>query len=124
MSGLTKNDDAFINQFVASGEVSQLRENVIAVDATYYLARIREKEPLVTALGGLLAAEKNINEDLDQWKTNDTTPFFIFDGCPVKGEYEQSAKIGREAIAGADAAWALYSNGEAQPAVEGFGFWS
>lgn len=107
-----------------ANDVSQLKDNVVAVDATYYLSRILEHEPLVTALGGLLAAEKNINDDLDKWKANDTTPFFIFDGCPVKGEDELAVKTGREANTGADGAWALYSSGEAVSAVQGFGYYS
>lgn len=108
----------------SANDISQLKDNVIAVDATYYLSRILEHEPLVTALGGLLAAEKNINDDLDKWKANDTTPFFIFDGCPVKGEEELAVKTGREANTGADGAWALYSSGEAVSAVQGFGYYS
>lgn len=96
----------------------------MGVDANYYLARILDHEPLVTALGGPLAAEKNINDDLDKWKANGTTPFFIFDGCPVKGEDDLAVKIGRDANAGTDTAWTLYSSGEATPAVQSFGFYS
>lgn len=107
-----------------TSDTSQLKDNVVAVDATYYLSRILKEEPLVTALGGLLAAEKNVNDDLDKWKANDTTPFFIFDGCPVKGEDDLAAKTGREANIGTDAAWSLYASGEATSAVQGFGGYS
>lgn len=107
-----------------TSDTSQLKENVVAVDATYYLSRMLKEEPLVTALGGLLAAEKTVNDDLDKWQANDTTPFFIFDGCPVKGEDDLAAKTGREANLGSDAAWSLYANGEAMSAVQGFGGYS
>lgn len=98
-----------------------MKDNTVAVDATYYLSGILPKEPLVTALGGPLAAEKTIKDDLDKWKANSTTPFFIFDGCPVKGEDDLAVKVGREANAGAESAWNLYSSGEAVSAVQGFG---
>lgn len=102
-------------------DLSPLKDNTVAVDATYYLSTLLPKEPLVTALGGPLAAEKTINDDLDKWKANSTTPFFIFDGCPVKGEDDLAVKLGREANAGAESAWSLYSSGEAVSAVQGFG---
>lgn len=79
------------------------------------------KEPLVAALGGMLAAEKTVSDDLDKWKANNTIPFFIFDGCPVKGEDDLAVKMGREANAGTDGAWNLYSSGDAINAVNGFG---
>lgn len=91
------------------------------MDANYFLARFLETEPLLTALGGPVAVDKNINDELDRWQANDTTPLFVFDGCPVKGEDEVSISIGREANAGTDDAWARYARGEAIEAVRTFG---
>lgn len=72
-------------------------------------------------MGGPLAIEKNINDELDQWKANETIPLFIFDGCPVKGEDRVSMSVGREANAGTDEAWGRYAQGEATKAVVMFG---
>lgn len=102
-------------------DLSQLKENTTAVDANYFLARFLETEPLLTALGGPVAVDKNINEELDRWQANDTTPLFVFDGCPVKGEDDVSISVGREANAGTDDAWARYARGEAIEAVRTFG---
>lgn len=102
-------------------DLSQLKENTTAVDANYFLARFLETEPLLTALGGPVAIDKNINEELDRWQANDTTPLFVFDGCPVKGEDDVSISVGREANAGTNDAWARYARGEAIEAVRTFG---
>lgn len=118
-----KNDDAFINGLAVAYEASQLKENVVAVDATYYLRLILDNtpEPLVPATGGPLALEDHIEADLDKWKANDCTPLFIFDGCPVKGQDELSIEQGRFANTGTDHAWALYHNAEADLSVKNFG---
>lgn len=102
-------------------DLSQLKDNTTAIDANYFLARFLETEPLLTALGGPVAVDKNINEELDRWQANDTTPLFVFDGCPVKGEDDVCISIGREANAGTDDAWARYARGEAIEAVRTFG---
>lgn len=68
-----------------------------------------------------MAVEKGINDELDNWKANDTTPLIVFDGCPVKGENKVSISIGREAHAGTDEAWASYAAGDAKTAVAAFG---
>lgn len=106
-----------------AGDASQLKDNVVAVDAAYYLARIVERhpEPLVPALGAPLVTGKHIEDDLDKWHANSATPFFIFDGCAVKGQDEVSLKTGLEANTGTDGAWELYSRGEAENAVSNFG---
>ncbi|KUI60288.1 hypothetical protein VP1G_07481 [Cytospora mali] len=121
-----KNDDGFINGLAIAYEASQLKDNVVAVDATYYLRLILENthEPLVSATGGPLALEDRINSDLDKWKANDCTPLFIFDGCPVKGQDELSIELGRFANNGTDHAWELYSNAQAQSSVTNFGLFS
>lgn len=71
-----------------------------------------------------MAAEQSIIDDLDSWKANDTTPLFIFDGCMVKGEYEQTVRLGLEANYGTEHAWNLYAENKAQEAVTNFGTWS
>lgn len=71
-----------------------------------------------------MAAEQSIIDDLDSWKANDTTPLFIFDGCLVKGEYEQTVRLGLEANYGTEHAWNLYAENKAQEAVTNFGAWS
>lgn len=121
-----KNDDGFINGLAVAYDVSQLKENVVAVDATYYLRLILENthEPLVSATGGPLALEDRIEADLDKWKANDCTPLFIFDGCPVKGQDELSIEQGRFANNGTDHAWDLYSNAQAQSSVTNFGLFA
>lgn len=121
-----KNADAFINGLSVPYEASQLKDNVVAVDATYYLRLILENthEPLVSATGGPLALEDRIEGDLDKWKENECTPFFIFDGCPVKGQDELSIEQGRLANGGTDHAWVLYSNAQAQASVQNFGHFS
>lgn len=100
-----------------------MKDNVVAVDATYYLSRLIEgpSEPLVTALGGPLATSQGIQDDLDKWQANSVTPYFIFDGCSVKGQDEVSMKAALEANTGTDGAWELYSRGEAEAAVSNFG---
>lgn len=125
MSSL-KGDDFFISGLAASHDASQLKGNVVAVDATYYLRLLLERshEPLIPAVGGPLALEDCIEVDLNKWKANDCTPFFVFDGCPVKGQDELSLELGRAANIGTNAAWELYNNAQAQPAVETFGLHS
>lgn len=121
-----KNDDAFINGLALSYDALQLKDNVVAVDATYYLRLVLENthEPLVSATGGPLALEDRIEVDLDKWKANDCTPFFIFDGCPVKGQDELAIDQGRFANNGTDHAWDLYSNAQAQSSVTNFGLFA
>ncbi|CAN8095985.1 unnamed protein product [Discula destructiva] len=121
MAGLTKNGDAFISQYLNSIDISSLKETTIAVEANYFLASLLEHEPLITALGGPMAVQKSIDDELDKWKANDVSPFFVFDGCPVKGEDKVSISVGREANTATDEAWARYAKGEAQAAVTAFG---
>lgn len=68
-----------------------------------------------------MGIEKHITDELDKWKSIETTPFFVFDGCPVKGEDKVSISVGHEAIAATDEAWARYAKGDAQAAVAAFG---
>jgi hypothetical protein len=76
---------------------------------------------LLPALGGLTGIQSHIEGDLDSWKANHTTPFFIFNGQSVVGSDDVAIQRGIRAIAGTDEAWSLYFNGQANEAVLAFG---
>lgn len=105
--------------------LSELEDCSIAVDATYYLKTFLDHpsshEPLLPALGGVYGVKKHIEADLDQWQAHKITPFFIFDGQPLKGQDEVSIAKGRKANEKTDAAWSLYVNNRANECVEAFG---
>lgn len=106
-------------------EVSELEDCAIAVDATYYIQVLLDNspshEPLLPALGGLTGIQAHIEADLDSWKANKITPFFIFDGQTVTGQDEVAVLRGREAIKKTNEAWELYFTGQAENAVAAFG---
>ncbi|KAK6951855.1 hypothetical protein Daesc_006380 [Daldinia eschscholtzii] len=118
-------EDHWINEQVASAEVSQLEDCAIAVDASYYLQLFLDNvpyhEPLLPALGGLTGIQSHIEHDLDSWKANKTIPFFIFNGQSIEGEDDVSVQRGKRAIAGTDEAWGLYFQSQANEAVTAFG---
>ena len=60
-------------------------------------------------------------KDLDSWESNNTVPFFIFDGQPIKGQEEVSTKRALRGVEKTDKAWKLYFNGQAESAVQTFG---
>lgn len=105
--------------------MTQLEDTAIAVDAAYYLQLFLDNppyhEPLLPALGGLTGIQTHIEGDLDSWKANKTTPFFIFSGQSVVGQDDVSVQRGKRAIAGTDEAWALYFQSQANEAVLAFG---
>ncbi|RYC64278.1 hypothetical protein CHU98_g1936 [Xylaria longipes] len=105
--------------------VSELEDTTIAVDASYYLqlflANAPYQEPLLPALGGLTGIQTHIESDLDSWKANNTTPFFVFNGQSVVGSDEIAIQRGIRAIAGTDEAWSLYFQSQANEAVSAFG---
>lgn len=106
-------------------ELSELDDCAVAIDATYYLGQILDTtpahEPLLSALGGLTGINTHINQNLDLWKKNNITPFFIFDGQSITGQDEVSLTRGRAANAKTDDAWNLYSQSSAEQAVNTFG---
>lgn len=108
-----------------SADISQLKDNAIAIDAAYYLQLFLDNapfhEPLLPALGGLVGIESHIEFDLDSWATNKTIPFFIFNGQAVEGQNEVSVQRGKKANNKTKGAWELYFNGEANSAVAAFG---
>ncbi|KAH6655124.1 nuclease-like protein [Truncatella angustata] len=118
-------EDMWINDAALNSTAAQLEDTSIAVDASYYLQQFLDlaptHEPLLPALGGLTGIETHIEADLDSWKENNTTPFFIFDGQPVEGQDAISVKRGKTATAKTDEAWNLYFRGEANQAVSTFG---
>lgn len=108
-----------------SADISQLKDNAVAVDASYYLQLFLDNvpfhEPLLPALGGLTGIESHIDVDLDSWQANKTIPFFIFNGQAVEGQEEVSVQRGKKANAKTDEAWDLYFKSEAHSAVAAFG---
>ncbi|KAI4867241.1 PIN domain-like protein [Hypoxylon rubiginosum] len=118
-------EDHWINEQVATAEVTQLEDCAIAVDAAYYLQLFLDNapyhEPLLPALGGLTGIQSHIEHDLDSWKANKTIPFFIFNGQSIEGQDDVSVQRGKRAIAGTDEAWGLYFQSQANEAVTAFG---
>lgn len=121
----TSTEDLWLNEQVQQAEVSQLEDCAVAIDASYYLQlfldHVPYHEPLLPALGGLTGIQTHIESDLDSWKTNRTTPFFIFNGQSVVGQDDVSVQRGKKAIAGTDEAWTLYFQSQATEAVAAFG---
>ncbi|KAI1820628.1 PIN domain-like protein [Xylaria intraflava] len=118
-------DDHWINDQITTAAVSDLEDTTIAVDASYYLQlfliNAPYQEPLLPALGGLTGIQFHIEGDLDSWRANKTTPFFIFNGQSVVGSDEIAIKRGIKAIEGTDKAWSLYFQSQANEAVSAFG---
>ncbi|KAI0875010.1 hypothetical protein GGS24DRAFT_318395 [Hypoxylon argillaceum] len=118
-------DDHWINDQVATAAVSELDDATVVVDASYYLqlflANAPYQEPLLPALGGLTGVQSHIESDLDSWKANNTTPFFIFNGQSIVGSDEIAIQRGMRAIVGTDEAWNLYFQSQANEAVSAFG---
>ncbi|KAI8633053.1 temperature dependent protein affecting M2 dsRNA replication-domain-containing protein [Xylariaceae sp. FL1651] len=118
-------EDHWINDQVATAAISELEDTTVAIDASYYLqlflANTPYQEPLLPALGGLTGIQSHIEGDLDSWKANKTTPFFIFNGQSVVGSDEVAIQRGKRAIAGTDEAWSLYFQSQANEAVSAFG---
>ncbi|KAI8950803.1 nuclease-like protein [Xylaria longipes] len=118
-------EDQWINEQIGTAVVSELEDTTIAVDASYYLqlflANAPYQEPLLPALGGLTGIQTHIESDLDSWKANNTTPFFVFNGQSVVGSDEIAIQRGIRAIAGTDEAWSLYFQSQANEAVSAFG---
>ncbi|KAI0198994.1 nuclease-like protein [Astrocystis sublimbata] len=118
-------EDQWINEQTATANVSELDDTTVTVDAAYYLqlflANAPYQEPLLPALGGLTGIQSHIESDLDSWKSNNTTPFFVFNGQSVVGSDEITIQQGLRAIAGTDEAWSLYFQSQANEAVSAFG---
>jgi hypothetical protein len=83
-------------------------------------------EPLLSALGGLpYGLRSEIEADLDNWKMNGITPFFVFDGLYIIGQEDMALRIAKEATRRSDKAWESYQNAQTEQqlkdAVKGFG---
>jgi hypothetical protein len=102
-----------------------LRDTAIGVDATHYLQLFLDNppyhEPLLPALGGLTGIESHIEGDLDNWKANNTTPLFVFNGQSVVGQDDVFGQRAKRAVAKTDDAWDLYFRSQANAAVTAFG---
>ncbi|KAM3088260.1 hypothetical protein ACMFMG_002314 [Clarireedia jacksonii] len=96
----------------------------IGVEATAYLSNLLKgpaDEPLLAALGGSpMGLRQHIENDLDKWKENNITPFFVFEGQAVVGKNEMTMHNLRAAIGGTQEAWALYNEGNPTDAVAAF----
>ncbi|KAI0434696.1 nuclease-like protein [Xylaria sp. FL1042] len=118
-------EDHWINDQCGTVPVSELEDTTVAIDAAYYLQHSLDTppahEPLLPALGGLTGIQSHLENDLDNWKANKTTPFFIFNGQSVVGSDEIAIQRGMTAIAGTDEAWSLYFQSQANAAVSAFG---
>jgi len=104
--------------------VAELVDCAIAVDATYFLLLhidVTGHEPLLPALGGLTGIHARIEQELQQWKDHNVTPFFIFDGQPITGQDEVTVMRSKELHKRTNEAWTLYDNGKAVDAVSAFG---
>ncbi|SPQ21129.1 59aa6d8f-db14-430c-9cc9-ef2153efa8f4 [Thermothielavioides terrestris] len=117
--------DPFIYNQAVAHPLSEIEDCAIAVDATYYLQLhldvLPNNEPLLPALGGLTGIQGRIESELDQWKANNVTPFFIFDGQSMTGQDDAAVRLGRRNNAKTDISWDLYFNGRADEAVTAFG---
>ncbi|KAF9881057.1 putative XPG domain-containing protein [Colletotrichum karsti] len=118
-------EDAWINNHASTHNVSELDDCAIAIDATYYLQLFLDTppahEPLLPALGGMTGIEYHLRADIEQWKANNITPFFIFDGQSLAGQEEVAVQRGKLANQKTNEAWSLYFNSEAEKAVTAFG---
>ncbi|KAL2130193.1 hypothetical protein VTI74DRAFT_6782 [Chaetomium olivicolor] len=117
--------DPFIYNQGVNYPLSEIEDCAIAVEATYYLQLhldyFANNEPLLPALGGLTGIQGRIENELDQWKANRVTPFFIFDGQSMVGQDEAAVKPGLANNMKTDVAWDLYFNSRADEAVAAFG---
>lgn len=106
-------------------DVAELEDCAIGVDASYYLKQLLDssaaREPLLSALGGLTGFQAHIKDSLDAWAKHNIIPFFVFDGQSVTGQDEITLKRALAANRKTDEAWNLYSNSEAEAAVQAFG---
>ena len=106
--------------------ISDMRDAYIGVEAVHWLQCLLDNppahEPLLAALGGdPIALKKNIEIELDLWKSNSITPVFVFEGQATAGKEEtalQKAKIG---LANTQKAWDLYAENQPEEAVKKFG---
>ncbi len=83
-------------------------------------------EPLLSALGGLpYGLRSEIEADLDDWKTHEVAPLFVFDGLYIIGQEDMALRIAKEASRRSDKAWESYQNAKSEQqlkdAVKGFG---
>jgi hypothetical protein len=96
----------------------------IGVEATAYLSNLLKgpaDEPLLAALGGCpMGLRQHIENDLDKWKENTITPFFVFEGQAVVGKNEMTMHNLKAAIGDTQHAWALYNDGNPTDAVAAF----
>jgi hypothetical protein len=106
--------------------LTDMENAVIGVEATAYLQHMIEEppthEPLLAALGGEpIALKEHIERELDNWKKNNMTPLFVFEGQSTVGSDEVALSHAAEALSKTTRAWTLYSDNEPGDAVKTFG---
>lgn len=98
----------------------------IGVEATNYLQHMIENtpshEPLLAALGGdPIGLKQHIATELDQWKANSMTPFFVFDGQSIVGKDDMTLRNSKASLIKTQNAWDLYAQSHPEEAVKTFG---
>lgn len=98
----------------------------IGLEAVYYLQCLIDSppahEPLLAALGGdPIALKKNIEAELDLWKSNGMTPVFVFEGQATVGKEEVALQKAKAGLVQTQKAWDLYAENQPEAAVLKFG---
>lgn len=103
---------------------SDLAGAVLAIEADFYLDRLlstTSKEPLLAALGGIpFGLTEQIKSELRALQDANITPIFVFKGLETGRRSVQYKEANDVALANAEA-WDLYSQHQAERAVETFG---
>jgi hypothetical protein len=106
--------------------LAELENAVIGVEASHYLQTLIDRppthEPLLAALGGdPMTFKSHIENELKQWKDNNMTPLFVFDGQTNVGRDEISLRKAKAALVETQDAWRLYADNQPDEAVKAFG---
>lgn len=117
--------DTWAAPLVETSSFSDLRNCVVAIEASHYLQRYLVgppiKEPLVVALGGFpYSLKATISNELETFRDHGITPFFVFSGLNA-GKKDRVFQASEEATRINAEAWELYNQHQAQRAVEAFG---
>ncbi|TAQ84877.1 hypothetical protein B7494_g6798 [Chlorociboria aeruginascens] len=118
--------DVWVSSELCSMSFSDLAGAKIAVEATNYLQHMIDEapahEPLLAALGGYpIGLKQHIKKELDNWKANDITPVFVFDGQSMVGKEQTTLHFAKAALAKTQKAWELYVDNDPEGAVKNFG---
>ena len=117
--------DNWAAPLIETSSFADLRNCVVAIEASHYLQRYLVgppiKEPLVVALGSLpYSLKATISNELEAFREAGITPFFVFSGLDV-GRKDRVFQASENATRINADAWELYNQHQAQRAVETFG---